>query len=372
MADEAPLILVVEDDDSSRFALVRRLRCEGWVRATGAADGPGALAVLQARDVDLVLLDVVMPDMSGIEVLARIKADTRWRDIPVVMISGVTEPDRVAHCIELGADDCLPKPFNPVLLRARIAACLEKKRLRDREALHHERVEAEQRRADELLRAILPARVAAELKERTVVPPRRHDGVAVLFCDIAGFTGYCDRNPPERVVSDLQRVVHAYEVVMAVHGMEKIKTIGDAVMATAGLLSPTPDPVLTAVRCGFDLIAATKRCMPHWQARVGIHAGSVVAGVIGRRQFLYDLWGDTVNIAARITAWAPPDSVVVSGDAWRGVTARCPVRTCGRVELKGKGLMELVEPLAPPAAARPVRGDRRPELTAPSCGRPCG
>ncbi len=129
------MILVVDDNAANREMLGRRLEREGH-RVQLAASGREALEVLRARRVDLVLLDVMMPEVDGYEVLRQLKADEALRDIPVLMISAVDEIESVVRCIELGAEDYLPKPFDPTLLRARIGACLEKKRLRDREAQH--------------------------------------------------------------------------------------------------------------------------------------------------------------------------------------------------------------------------------------------
>ena len=124
----------------------------------------------------------------------------RLREIPVIMISAVDEMDSVVRCIEGGAEDHLPKPFNAALLRARVHASLEKKRLRDQEAGYLKQIEVEKKRADDLLHATLPAAAVHELKATNVVRPRRFEDVAVLFCDVVGFTNYCDKHAPEEVV----------------------------------------------------------------------------------------------------------------------------------------------------------------------------
>jgi len=125
-------ILVVDDNESNRDMLSRRLIHEGYAVRV-AANGQDALQLLKTESVDLMLLDVMMPEMDGYEVLKKLKADNLWHDIPVIMISALDEIESVVRCIEQGAEDYLPKPFDPVLLRARIGACLEKKRLRDQE-----------------------------------------------------------------------------------------------------------------------------------------------------------------------------------------------------------------------------------------------
>ena len=191
------------------------------------------------RRIDLILLDIIMPRVNGIEALGRLKADPRLNSIPVVMVSAFDEIDSAVRCIELGAEDYLPKPCNPVLLKARVGASLEKKRLRDR-------IEQERRRSDEILQSILPAQVIIdELKTTGAVKPRGFKGAAVFFCDVANFTPFCDRNTPEVVVRHLHALTETWEEIALRHQTEKIKTIGDAFMGAAGLLRRTDDhPVL--------------------------------------------------------------------------------------------------------------------------------
>ena len=128
-----PALLVVDDNEDNRYTLVQRLRRLGYADVATAVDGRHALRCLRERDFDLVLLDVMMPELNGYEVLEHLRADERLRHLPVIMISAVDQIESVVRCIELGADDYLPKPFNPTLLRARVGASLEKKRLRDHE-----------------------------------------------------------------------------------------------------------------------------------------------------------------------------------------------------------------------------------------------
>ncbi len=342
-------LLVVDDHQGNRYLLTRRLKRQGYENISVAENGLEALELLSRQSFDLVLLDIMMPEMNGYQVLEHIKSDDNLRGIPVIMISALDELDSVVRCIELGAEDYLPKPFDPVLLQARVGACLEKKCLRDQEVHHlkmiqeeRDRVEVERARVEELLCAIFPPGAARELKETNYVKPRRTDDVVVLFCDIVGFTRYCNQYPPEKVVSDLRILMTHFEEIVDLHGLEKIKTIGDAFMATAGLLRELEDPVFAGVRCGLDMLAASKQIGPKWETKVGIHCGPVVAGIMGNRQYSFDLWGDTVNIASRITDYAEPNSVFVSGNVWNHVRDRCGGQSVGPVNLSGKGSVELI------------------------------
>jgi DNA-binding response OmpR family regulator len=184
---ETGRILVVDDIATNRDLLSRRLAQDGH-RVSTADGGREALAKLEAQDFDLVLLDLMMPDVNGFEVLGRLKASSRLRDIPVIMISALDEVDSVIRCIEAGAEDYLPKPFNPVLLRARINACLERKSLRDRERRHLARIEDEKERHENLLLNVLPKPVVGRLNSGETLIADRFDDVTVLFSDLVGFT----------------------------------------------------------------------------------------------------------------------------------------------------------------------------------------
>ncbi len=341
-----PRILIVDDADDNVFTLQRRLRqfVDGEIGVAG--NGREALALLEAQPFDLVLLDVQMPEMGGVELLGIVKADMSLRDIPVIMVSAVDDFETVLHCIRLGADDYVQKPFNAELLRARVEAALDRKRLRDQEGHFIRQLQVEKAFVDQLLHSILPRSVVSEFRSSDRPQPKRHDNVAVLFCDIVGFTEYCDRNPPEQVVKELESLVTSFEAVVEEHGLEKIKTIGDAFMATAGLLGHVENPSLNAVRCGLAMIDAAMQGPSGWKVRVGVHLGPVVAGVMGRKSFVYDLWGDTVNIAARVAAEAGPGELLVTGATWPFLGGVSQGRARGLVELKGKGKLELVRCLA--------------------------
>jgi class 3 adenylate cyclase/CheY-like chemotaxis protein len=333
-------LLVADDDEANRTMLARRLTRLGHQVAL-AVNGRDALEKVRTERFDLLLLDIQMPELTGYEVLEQMKADPTLRDLPVIVLSASSETERVAHCVELGAEDYLPKPFDPVLLQARIGACLEKKFLRDREVSYLRQIEEARQRSDELLRIILPHGVAEELKTTNSVKPRRFENVGVLFCDIVGFTAWCDRHAPEEILAHLQELVETFERLAAEHGLEKIKTIGDSFMATAGLLSPVENPALRCVRCGLAMVRASQMLEPRWKVRVGVQAGTVIAGVVGRRKYQFDVWGDTVNVAARMEEAAEPGSVCVSAETWRYVEPFCRGRSLGVTAVRGKGELGL-------------------------------
>jgi CheY-like chemotaxis protein len=336
-------LLVVDDEPFNHKLIKRLLDAEGYTNATFAENGRQALDMLQETKFDIVLLDIEMPELDGFEVLKTIKADLNNRHIPVIMISGVEDTESIAKCIELGAEDYLSKPFNATILRARLGACVEKKRLRDQEKSHLDQIRAERKKADGLLTVILPAGIASELKATGHVIPRAYDNVGLLFCDIVGFTDYCSGRSAEEVVSGLQALFTKFEEITTKYQMEKIKTIGDEFMSVAGLTSPDYEPLLTVVKCGLEMAAAAPEVISDWKVRVGVHSGPVVAGIVGNQKYQFDVWGDTVNVAARMAGTGNPGAVTMTHESWLDIESDCQGKMLGKIDIKGKGPIDVVE-----------------------------
>ncbi len=342
-ATETGYILVVDDIESNRELVSRRLGRDGHRVAT-AAGGRQALAMLRAEDFDLVLLDLMMPEMNGFEVLAQLKADTRLRETPVIMISALDEIDSVVRCIEAGAEDYLSKPFDPVLLNARISAGLEKKRWRDRERMYLDRLESEKKKYERLLLNILPHQVVGRLNAGETAIADRFDEVSVLFADLVGFTELSARLPPNQLVAYLNRLFSEFDALTRELAVEKIKMIGDAYMVVAGVPDPRPDHAEVIARTGLGMIETLERVnrtSEHpLKMRIGIHSGPVVAGIIGTHRFVYDVWGDTVNLASRLEANSLPNRIQISA-ATAGLLANgFDLEPRGGIEVKGKGRQE--------------------------------
>jgi adenylate cyclase len=316
MATDLPGILIVDDNEDNRYTLQLMLESDGHERITCAAGGNEAIALIKKEKFSLVLLDLMMPDLNGDEVLKATKSDPDQRDIPVVMISADTDADKVSQCIELGADDYLPKPFNPTILRARIGAALRRHSLRALESEYLGKLENEKRHCENLLRNILPAEVVTRLRNGESNIADHFDDATVIFADVVGFGKITARMKAYEIVACLNQLFSEFDKLAEDAGIEKIKTIGDNYMAVCGVPTPRPNHARLAAKFALDMVAATSRLRSRlpvpFTIRVGLHSRPVMAGVIGTRRFAYDVWGDTVNIAARMEAASEPNRVLAS------------------------------------------------------------
>ncbi len=323
MATDVPGILIVDDNEDNRYTLQLMLESDGHERITCAAGGNEAIALIKKEKFSLVLLDLMMPDLNGDEVLKATKSDPDQRDISVVMISADTDADKVSQCIELGADDYLPKPFNPTILRARIAAALRRHSLRALENEYVGKIENEKRHSENLLRNILPAEIATRLRNGESNIADHFDDATVIFADVVGFGKITARMKAYEIVACLNQLFSEFDRLAEDAGIEKIKTIGDNYMAVSGVPTPRANHVRMAAKFALDMVAATARLRSRlpvpFSIRVGLHSGPVMAGVIGTRKFAYDVWGDTVNIAARLEAAGQPNRVLASAVTVKGL-----------------------------------------------------
>jgi class 3 adenylate cyclase len=325
-------ILVVDDNRVNRLLVARTLEQLGH-RVAFAETGRQALEALRNRPADLVLLDIEMPEMNGYQTLEALRADAKLRDIPVVMMSSVDEVDSVARCIEMGAEDYLFKPINPILLRARVAASLEKKRLRDQQR--------------ELFRKFATPEVAEDLLATGFALGGKYVDATVMFSDIRSFTGLAESLPPAETID----LLNSYYTLMfdAIGGQGGIvnQIQGDGLMALFGAPLPYADHAERAVRAGLEmleLVAGFNREQaaqgkPEIRIGVGIASGQVIAGYTGtERRVTYTCVGDTVNVAAHLEAHTKVlgQPILINEQTRAGLSSAIRVQDHGSVQFKTK------------------------------------
>jgi class 3 adenylate cyclase/CheY-like chemotaxis protein len=341
-------VLIVDDSRSLRLVLKRELNAIGITNTGAAEDGNAAIEALRREPFDLMLLDMEMPELDGMGVLRVIKADPELNHVPVIIVSGSEQFDRTVECIQMGAEDYLPKPFNSILLRARVFSALAKKRLGDmnRERIlelqkEKELLNIEQLKTEKLMLNILPRPIAERLKRGEQNIASSYPEATILFSDLVGFTKLSTTKTAAELVRLLNDLFSRFDKRAEALGLEKIKTIGDAYMAVGGLPIPRSDHahICAEMALGMfeDLKGFNNQYTMDLNMRIGLNSGPVVAGVIGFTKFSYDLWGNTVNTASRMESTSMVGRIQVSPIVREAIEDAFELEERELIECKGLG-----------------------------------
>jgi adenylate cyclase len=331
MVESSARLLIVDDNKVNRLLLSRSVELLGY-HASVAENGKIAMERLINETFDLLLLDIEMPEMDGFEVLEAIKLAPALRDLPVIVTSSVEGIANVVRCIELGAEDYLSKPVNPVLLKARLSSGLEKKRLRDEQKV--------------LLERFATSEVALDLQESGFALGGRRVHASVLFCDIRGFTALSENQSPEETI-ELLNIFYTlmFEAINA-HGGIVTLMIGDGLMALFGAPQPLENPAQNAVSAAQDMLAMIEQFnldrvaggKSEIRIGIGIATGEVVAGYAGTQQrATYTCIGNKVNLAARLESHTKVVGceILIDNDTRNALDQTTVLRTIRQVQFKG-------------------------------------
>ncbi len=325
-------LLVVDDNKVYRLLLARGLEQQGHTVAM-AENGRRALEMLHTDHFDIILLDIQMPEMNGYQVLEHLAGDKTLRDIPVIITSSLDEIDGIARCIEMGAEDYLFKPLNPVLLRARINASLEKKRLRDQQR--------------ELIRRFATSQVADDLLARGFSLGGQAVIATVMFSDIRSFTTIAESQPPAETIELLNNYYSLMFEAIDGHGGVVNQMVGDGLMAIFGAPTPLENPAEAAVIAALEMIEMIElfnmqqamQNRPQIRIGIGIATGPVIAGYTGTMQrATYTCVGDTVNLAARLESHTKDvmKPILIEETTRQSLGDHISIEECGPADLKGK------------------------------------
>lgn len=352
-------LLIVDDTASQRMLLAAILKAAGYYNLLVAGSAEQAFMLLggdhrsQEDEIDLVLMDISMPDMDGIEACRIIKATPAFQDLPVIMVTASTESADLQLAFDAGANDFISKPFNRIELLARVRSALRLKHEMDKRKAHehelraanealsikHQLLQEEQERSEQLLLNILPQPIAQQLKHHKGIIAHSFNDVTVLFADIVDFTKLSSTILPEELVILLNEVFSRFDRLAELHGLEKIKTIGDAYMAVGGLSTQRYDHAQAVAEMALDMRDEVAKHYNELEIRIGIATGPVVAGVIGTKKFSYDLWGNTVNMASRMESHGFGSSIQVTERTFKALRENYDFTPREDVWIKGHGKM---------------------------------
>lgn len=344
-------LLVVDDNEDNRYTLTRRLKREGYTNLTTADNGKQALDQLKSKKFDLMLLDIMMPEMNGYEVLEHLKADAELRHVPVIMISAVGEVESVVRCIELGAEDYLPKPFDATLLRARVGASLEKKRLRDEVRDWGKQLEARvQEQVAQLdrlgrLKGFFSPQLADSIisggGEELLKTHRRE--VVVVFLDLRGFTALTDSSEPEEVMGVLGEYHRVMGQLIMAHEGTLERFAGDGLMIFFNDPIKLENPAANAVKMALAMQEQFVPLRTAWKKRgfeldlgIGIAQGYATLGAIGfEGRWDYACIGSVTNLAARLCSEAKGGQIITNRKTLARIEDLIQADSLGDLTLKG-------------------------------------
>ncbi len=342
--DRTGTVLIVDDEPSNLEILSKNLINSNH-EVFMASSALEAEALLQAnKDIDVIFLDLIMPDINGIECLKKLKSNADTFSIPVIMLSALDEIDAIVDCINIGAEDFLMKPVNRVLLIARLNNALEKKYYRDKELKYQEKIKEEQKKSENLLLNILPSSTASRLKDGETLIADDIEDATVLFADIPNFTSLSADITAKELVLILNKVFSEFDEILNKYSLEKIKTIGDNYMLAGGIPNPNKDHAMSVARMALDMVSVmpklSREVNKELNIRIGINSGPLSAGVIGRKKFVYDLWGDTVNVASRMETSGESNKIHVSESTYEHLKDSFNFTMCVKMDIPGKGMMQ--------------------------------
>lgn len=303
-------ILIVDDKEANVLLLTRMLGNAGYSSVTSTTDSSSVCELHRENHYDLILLDLQMPGKDGFQVMGELKEIEKDGYLPVLVITA--QPDQKLRALREGAKDFISKPFEMGEVLARVYNMIEVRLLNLESKNLYLQVINEKKRSEKLLFNVLPRTIAERLiRHHEEIGGNTAEVIAdsfaeatVLFADIVGFTKFSASEKPEQIIQLLNEIFTDFDTIADQHGLEKIKSIGDAYMAATGLPIPVEDHAVRAAHMALDMLDAlvlfNERSGQNIQIRIGISSGPVVAGVIGRRKFIYDLWGATVNTASRM------------------------------------------------------------------------
>lgn len=328
-------VMIVDDEEHNRTLLRDPLEAQGY-KIIEVENGIRALQKVVEDVPDVILLDLMMPKMDGFEVCRRLKKYSRAAHVPILVLTALSDRKERLMGIEAGANDFLTKPVDIQDVVLRVNNAIYTKHL-------HDLLQVEREKSERLLRNILPNAIAERMKGGELNIAEHHADATILVADLVGFTALTASIDPVQIVNLLNEIFSAFDVLAEKRGLEKIKMIGDAYMAAGGIHSRHSDHAEAIAELAFDFQKQVEKFNEQYgtgfRIRIGIHTGPLVAGVIGRKGFAYDVWGETVNTVCRLESTGKPGKIQVSASTYNHLKAKYAFGAAHTVDLKDHGTL---------------------------------
>ncbi len=340
---ETTKILIAEDEKIIALDISNTLRRLGYGISGLASSGKEIFSILEESVPDLVMMDIMLDgDMTGIEV-ASIISEKYY--VPVVFLTALTDEATLEKAKTANSYGYILKPYDDKSLHSAIEMALYKYKVEKELQVKTKQLEEEKKRTDSLLKNILPEEIVYEIKTKGTVNPRFYHEVSILFTEFSGFDLITSRVEPNLLLRELNEVFDNFDGIVQKHKLEKMKTIGDSYMIAAGVPQKMENQAESILRAAIEMrdyiLTRNKYKEIKLEMKTGIHTGPVVAGIVGMRKFTFDVWGDTVNIASRMTSGCEPHKINISGETYKLIKDKFECVYRGKLNAKGKGEIDM-------------------------------
>lgn len=328
-------VMIVDDEEHNRTLLRDPLEAQGY-KIIEVENGIRALQKVVEDIPDVILLDLMMPKMDGFEVCRRLKKYSKAAHVPILVLTALSDRKERLMGIEAGANDFLTKPVDIQDVVLRVNNAIYTKRL-------HDLLQIEREKSERLLRNMLPDVIAERMKAGELNIAEHHADATLLVADLVGFTALTASIDPVQIVNLLNEIFSAFDVLAEKRGLEKIKMIGDAYMVAGGIHSRNSDHAEAIAELAFDFQNQVERFNEQYgttfRIRIGIHTGPLVGGVIGRKGFAYDVWGETVNTVCRLESTGKAGKIQISESTYNHLKAKYTFGPVHTIDLKDHGTL---------------------------------
>lgn len=338
----SPNILIAEDENIIAIDLANSIKRMGYNVVGTARKGKEVIEKAKDLNPDLVIMDIMLEgEISGIEAAQKIMTTLQ---IPVIYLTALTDEQTLQKAKITEPFGYIIKPFEQRALHTSIEMALYKHKMNYKLKQRTRELEEEKEKSDTLLHNIFPASIVKELKKRGEIKPREFKTVTLLFTDFQGFTSISSRIPPSDLVNELNDIFKNFDAIIEKHGVEKLKTMGDSYMVGGGFPKESDNHAVDVVSTALEMIDYLNKRNEHsankWEMRVGVHSGNVVAGIVGKNKFTYDVWGNAVNIAREMEKNSHPGKINITSATHEMIKEKFNCQYHEKVKITGNGLTE--------------------------------
>jgi class 3 adenylate cyclase len=343
LMDQIPRILIVEDESVIAIDIARTLERLKYQVVGYCRNGKDV--IIKAGDLkpDLILMDIMLEgDITGIDAAEEIMNNY---NIPVIYLTAFADPVTLEKAKLTEPFGYILKPYDERTLHTSIEMALYKNEINKKLREKTTELKLEKEKSDKLLQNILPLPIIEELKEKGVITPRFYNSVTLLFTDFEGFTQIASGLHPEELVKELNDIFKSFDFIINKYGLEKLKTIGDSYMVGGGFPIESQNHAVNIIKAALDMNEAilerNRNSKYQWKMRIGAHTGNIVAGVVGKIKYTYDVWGNTVNLASKMERFSVPGKVNITAETYEMIKDEFNCEYRGSTEIPGNGFIDM-------------------------------